>query len=140
MRMKKRIMKVLMMMGIIMMFMTGCAKTTDCEICGEEAKCKSKECDGDKIYVCSDCQEDLDDYKRKKCDICGDKAYCKSKKIDGEKVYYCHDCKDDVKNLKTCDFCGEKGKCTTKELWGEEYNTCNDCYEELKYYFEDYSE
>lgn len=136
--MKKRLMRALLLVSIMMMFITGCSKTTDCEICGDEAKCKSKECDGDKIYVCSDCQEDIDDYKRKKCEVCGEKAYCKSKKIDGEKIYYCYDCKSEVKNLKSCDFCLDKKKCETLELWGDEFNVCDDCYEEYHEYFYDY--
>ncbi len=42
------------------MLFVGCAKTTECEICGEKTKCNEIELYGEKGWVCSDCEAGLD--------------------------------------------------------------------------------
>lgn len=59
--MKKRLVKVLALTGVVMMFATGCGKTAICDICGEEGKCKTKEVFGEEVNICGDCQDGLEE-------------------------------------------------------------------------------
>ena len=62
MHMKKRLSKVLALVSVMVMLtisLTGCGKTT-CDICGNEARCKSVEFFGEKVNICGDCQDGLD--------------------------------------------------------------------------------
>lgn len=61
--MKKRITKVLVLMSVMVLMatgLTGCGKK-ECDICGEEARCKTEEVLGEEINICKDCEEDLED-------------------------------------------------------------------------------
>lgn len=40
--------------------LAGCTKKTECDICEEVAKCKSKKIMDEKIWICDDCQDKLD--------------------------------------------------------------------------------
>lgn len=61
--MKKRLTKVLVLTGLLVLMttgLTGCGKKV-CDICGEEARCKTEEVLGEEVNICKDCQEDLED-------------------------------------------------------------------------------
>lgn len=58
--MKKRLVKVLVLTGVVMMFATGCGKK-ECSTCGEMAKCETVEFLGVEINICEDCQDELED-------------------------------------------------------------------------------
>lgn len=55
--MKKRLVKVLALTSVVMMFATGCGKVTECEMCGEEKRCKEVTYEGESAMLCSDCED-----------------------------------------------------------------------------------
>ncbi len=61
--MKKKLARVLALTGVVMMFATGCGKVTECEMCGEEKKCKKVTYEGESAMLCSDCKEAFDALK-----------------------------------------------------------------------------
>ncbi len=56
--------KLIAIVCVVMIFATllaGCAKTTECEVCGETKKCKQLEYEGEKGWFCVDgCYEKLE--------------------------------------------------------------------------------
>lgn len=61
--MRKRLRKLAALTGVLVMMtmsVVGCSKKVECDICGEVKKCKTETILGEKINICSDCEEALD--------------------------------------------------------------------------------
>ena len=57
--MKKRFMRFCALAGMTVMMAlsaVGCSKKVECDMCGEVKKCKSQKIDGEKVYLCEDCE------------------------------------------------------------------------------------
>lgn len=60
----KKFKKIIATLLVVLSFATllaGCSKKTECDICEEVKKCNSKKIMGEKIWICDDCQDKLDD-------------------------------------------------------------------------------
>lgn len=59
----KKIIRVAAIVSLASLIMVGFAscKRTKCEMCGVTAFCKEKEILGQKVYICSDCEDEFDE-------------------------------------------------------------------------------
>ena len=60
--MKKRIITTIVIMCICMLPLMGCKKKVTCDFCGETKMCSQKSVDGEKVYICDDCQKEINDF------------------------------------------------------------------------------
>ena len=61
--MNKKIIRIAAIASLATMIMAGfvSCKKTECDICGEEHFCSKKEVLGEEIYICGDCEDELND-------------------------------------------------------------------------------
>lgn len=61
--MRKRLRKFAALTGVLVMVAmsaVGCKKKAECDFCGETKKCKTETIFGEKVNICSDCEEALE--------------------------------------------------------------------------------
>jgi hypothetical protein len=62
----KKFKKIALVTSVVLVFALGafgCKKTTECDGCGEKAKCSEYEVLGEKVWFCEDCEDDINDLK-----------------------------------------------------------------------------
>ena len=60
----KKVVSIILVIAMLVISALGlcsCGKTTECDFCGEEKKCKAKFIVDEKVYVCDDCMDEVED-------------------------------------------------------------------------------
>ena len=61
----KKVVSMILVIAMLVLSALGlcsCGKTTECDFCGEKKRCKAKLIVDEKIYVCDDCMDELEDW------------------------------------------------------------------------------
>lgn len=58
--MKRKGIKLLVLIGTLTTLTTGCGPKSECDVCGEMARCKPGKLYSEEINVCGDCKSDIE--------------------------------------------------------------------------------
>ena len=57
--MKNKVLTIVFLGLVVITLLIGCGKKVECDFCGDKAKCTSKTIDGEKLFICNNCAEEL---------------------------------------------------------------------------------
>ena len=60
--MKKKLFVLSVLTVLLVSVLTGCGEKTECELCGEEKKCKTVTVLGEEAHVCKDCINEIEEF------------------------------------------------------------------------------